>query len=255
MGHETVLIIGNNFRDQLAKFQRAEFAQPTNPNFGAMDYLETAKEEFAARSVSFYQAPDGSLHDYWSEKFYRTVEGGKYHFTPPGYRQVLIPVREIMTFTQWVKKNNGYPILQEREARDVNGHHKLGWNRVNANGDIIEMFAPTIPDAFFEYFESTPALLMLKPGACGTVIEYGEELPATNGYAGSANKGVIDFDAMGELMRINATQRWSRAKATAQSQMPQTWLTLKEIWNKYAHENTATNLKPQPHTNGPRSPL
>jgi hypothetical protein len=230
MGHKTVLVVGDNFRDQLDKYQRAEYASPTNRHFVPCDYLEEAKQEFAASYVSFLQDVNGSLHDPCDAQFFRPLNGEK---------QQYVRAKARMSFLDWVKKVNGYGILSEHEARDVEGKHKLGWTRVNAIGEVIEMFAADIPGGFFDWFESTDDILKLKPGAYGVVIDRNDEEVVANGFAGSARKAAIDFDAMREVMSTFAAERWDRAASVAGSQ---TWESFKVIWKKYENEKWSHEL-------------
>lgn len=239
MGHETVLVVGDNFRDQLDKYQRTEYASPTNRHFVPCDYLEEAKQEFAASYVSFLQDANGCLHDPCDPQFFRSLNGEKQQYVPIGFTEVRVRAKGRMSFLDWVKKVNGYCILTEHEARDVDGKHNLGWTRVNAIGEVIEMFAADIPGGFFDWFESTDDILKLKPGAYGVVIDRNDEEVAANGFAGSAKKAAIDFDAMREVMCTFAAERWGRAAAAAGSQ---TWESFKVIWKKYENQKWSHEL-------------
>ena len=233
MGHCTVLVIGDNFRDQLDKYQRAECASSTNRHLVPVDYLEEAKQEFAVASVSFIQDADGGLHDPSDTRFFRPIKGAKQPLLPRGFTEIRVRAKERMSFLDWVKRVNGYTILSEHQVRDVCGKHKLGWTRVNADGEVIEMFAAGIPGGFLDWFESTDDVLQLKPGATGLAIDRDGEEKTVNGFAGSAKKAAIDFDAMREVMRTAAAERWDHAAAAAGSQP---WVSFGAIWKKYENQ-------------------
>ena len=240
MGHETVLVIIDNFRDQLDKYQRDEYASPTNRHFVPVDYLEEAKQEFAFAHVTFLQDADGSFHDPCDATFFRPVNGENQQYVPIGFTEVRVRAKGRVSFLDWVKKVNGYDILTEYQVRDFDGKHKLGWTRVNAAGEVIEMFAPTIPGGFFDWFESTLDLWKLKPGAQGIVIDRELEEFHTNGFAGSARKAAIDFEAMRELMRTAAVERWDRAAAASGSQP---WQPFAALWKKYENQAYSQELR------------
>jgi hypothetical protein len=128
-------------------------------------------------------------------------------------------------------------MLSEHQVRDAEGKHRLGWNRVNADGEIIEMFAAGIPSGFFDWFSSIYDVFQLKPGATGIVTsDDGEETTVTC-FAGSAKKGAIDFDAMREVMRTAAAERWDRAvAAVACAAGPQSWIPFEALWKKYENQ-------------------
>jgi hypothetical protein len=219
MGGQVVLVIGDNFRDQLEKFRNTEFVQPSSPHLVAASNLEAAKEEYATVKRSFLRHVDGSLHNPWDPQFMRVVEGRKFPFVPPGYTSVLLLPKGNISFEKWVRRTFGFGILNVGENPDFLGEHAAGWVRVNGRGEIVEMMQRVIPEGFLDYFVSTDNSLLLKPGAKGIVIHQGEddEAPATDGFAGSATKGAIDLDAMRVSMRAAATDRWNRAAAAAGS--------------------------------------
>lgn len=230
MGHETVLVIGDNFMDQLDKYQRSEYAHPTNPHFVNIDRLDEAKKKFASATMRFLQHTDGSLHDPWDAQFWRQFGIGRERFVPIGFTEVDIPVQERMSFPDWVKKNYTNFTLPELQAPDLHGKHRLGWARVNSAGDVIELIERTIPGGFHDWFESTDDILKLKPGEEGLVItRAGEELAATS-FAGSARKAAIDFEGMLRVLHDCAAERWDRAAAARGSQ---TWEPFNDIWKRY----------------------
>jgi hypothetical protein len=237
MGHQTILVIGDNFRDQLDKYQRAEYASPTNRHLGPVNYLEEAKQEFAVCHVSFFQDADGNLHDPSDAKFFRAAHGEKQPLMPKGFKEVRLPAKGRISFLDWVKRVNGYDMLSEHQVRDADGKHKLGWNRVNADGEIIEMFAAGIPGGFYDWFSSIYDVFQLKPGAMGIVTNDDGEETTVTGFAGSAKKSAIDFDAMREVMRTAAAERWDRAvAAVACATGPQSWIPFEALWKKYQNQ-------------------
>lgn len=239
MGHETILVIGDNFRDQLEKYQSAEYAPPMSRHFFVVNILEDAEKYYATDTTCFLQHVDGSLHDPWDAQFWRPVNGGKQQYVPTGFSKISIPVKERMSFVDWVKKTYGYRILLEGQDPDIFGEHQGGWVRVNANGQICEMIERTIPGGFLDWFESTDDIFKLKLGAYGIVIDGENEASATNGFAGSAKKSEIDFDAMREVIRTCAAERWDRAAAAAGSQ---SWDSFQVIWKRYENQKYSHEL-------------
>lgn len=240
MGHETVLVIGDNFRDQLDKYQRAEYASPANRHLVAVDCLEEAEQEFSFADVSFLQDADGGLHDPCETQFFRRVNGENQQYVPIGFTEVRVRAKGRMSFLDWIKKVNGYGILTEHQARDVDGKHKLGWTRVNAAGEVVELFGAGIPGGFFDWFSSTENSFKLKPGASGIAIGRDGEETITNDFAGSATKAAIDFAGMREVMRTTAAERWDRAVAASGSQ---SWESFAALWKNFENQRFSLELR------------
>lgn len=240
MGHETVLVIGNNFRDQLDKYQRDEYASPMNRHFVTTNMLERATKHYLSDTKRFLKHVDGSLHGQWDPQFWQPVQGAKIHHVPISFSPVDIPVTELISFVDWIKENYGFCILNEGAEPDILGKHKHGWVRINVDREVCEIIERTIPGGFLDWFESTVDILKLKPGAQGFVIDGEKEESATNGFAGSARKDAIDFDAMREVMRTYAAERWDRAATASGSQ---TWESFELVWKRYDNQKYSHELR------------
>jgi ribonuclease HI len=241
MGAQVVLVIGDNFRDQLDKYRNT--APASSPHWVAVDKFAEVTQEHATVKNSFLKHVDGSLHDPWAPQFMRDIEGRKFQFVPAGYAPVLLPAKGNISFEKWVRRTyGGLGILADGEEPNFLGEHAGGWVRVNARGEIVELMMRIIPECFFDYFESTQNSFLLKPGAQGVVIDEGEgdAAPATTCFAGSATKGAIDFAAMREAMRAAATERWDRAAAASDSKP---WESFKTIWEKFESQPFSMELR------------
>jgi hypothetical protein len=162
---------------------------------------------------------------------------------PENYTEVKIPLNEIVSFRDWA--TNGVSDIAEGQEPDTCGKkNKLGWVRVNAIGEVIEIIERTIPGGFFDWFEGTDNRWKLKHGAVGRVIrrnwyDWIEE-PATNGYAGSARKGDIDLDGMRVKIHKAAADWWNCA---AMARVSKTWETFDVVREKYRGEEHSAALK------------
>ena len=236
MGHMTVLVIGNDAKDQLDKFQRNEYADPKNRHFVVVDALERVKRDYLSGTKGFLRRADGTLHDPYAAEFWRPLpNGGKQLYVPENYTEVRIPLNEIVSFRDWA--TNGVTVLAEGQEPDIHGRNTSGWVRVNASGEIIEIVDRTIPGGFFDWFEETDNRWKLKPGAVGCVIrgngcDWIEE-PATDGYAGSARKDAIDLDGMRNPMHEAAADWWDCAASASGSKR---WEPFEVIWKKYERD-------------------
>jgi len=208
MGHISILVIGDNFRDQLQKYQFDSYADPSNRHFVTEDVLAKVKSEYASSTDRFLRDRDGRLHNPYDKKRFPVPAVFQ---VPDVFAEVRIPLSERMSFVEWAKMWHGLNLLAHRAEPEVHGEHKLGWIRIDANGDVMEAFRRTIPDGFFQWFVRTESQFQLKPGARGLNINGGEISLATEGFAGLARKSAIDFKAMREVIRAFAGERWDRA--------------------------------------------
>lgn len=200
MGHLTVLVIGNNFRDQLYKYQHMEYAPLDSRHIVAVDILERTKTEVLA-----------------NVKKYRPLEGGE-----------TLESRLL----DWAK-SFGFPPLAEGQVPDIVKTHKYGWMRTDSDGKVCELVQRTVPGSFFDGFEDTDNRWKLKPGATGVVIDGKKEELATDGFAGSARKCDIDLDGMRYPIQKAAADWWDCAMDACNSM---SWECFGVIWERHQKE-------------------
>jgi Alternate to MurJ len=58
-------------------------------------------------------------------------------------------------FLDWAKSWYGDCVIAEGQEPGVYGKNKSGWIRVNAVGEVVELFERTIRGVFFDWFEGT----------------------------------------------------------------------------------------------------
>ena len=128
-------MIGNDAKDQLDKFQRAEYADPKSRHFVFVDQLERAKIDYSVRTRRFLRHADGTLHDPYAAEFWRPGPNGKQLCVPENYTEVKIPLNEIVSFRDWA--TNGISAIAEGQEPDSYGKNESGWVRVNAIGEVM----------------------------------------------------------------------------------------------------------------------
>jgi len=230
MGHCTVLVIGENAQDQFDKFQRAEYAHPTqNRHFVVIDVLEENRARYARETQRMLRDAGGALHDPWDARFWRPLVAGDEdavpttrpiatnltnrtrQYVPEGFREEQVPVRELQSFREWITRRHGFKVLEPNETPDLADKHRGGWLRVDPAGEIVEAMDRTIPGGEWDWFERTIDVFKLKPGASGLSIRDGERV--VHDRAGAARKGDIDFDAMRADEAQADAALWDRAAA------------------------------------------
>ena len=100
MGHMTVLVIGNDPKDQLDKFQRADYADSKNRHFVVVDTLEREKRDYI---------PGGFLD--WFEE---TDNRWKLKHEAVGY---------VIRSSDWIEElaTDGYAGSARKDAIDLDG--------------------------------------------------------------------------------------------------------------------------------------
>lgn len=73
-------------------------------------------------------------------------------FLPEGYREVEMPLREVLSFAEWVKDWHGRDCIQEDETPDLSEQHKYGYCIVDQDGKPIKCIHRTNPNAKWDYW-------------------------------------------------------------------------------------------------------
>ncbi|PXX41442.1 hypothetical protein DFR42_10793 [Undibacterium pigrum] len=193
MGHQTILVIGDNFRHQLGKFQRVDYADPLSEHMTLADIMDEAIEEFETSD--------------WPSKG---------------------------NLLEWVVRIHGVAILNQDQEPDFRDTHKEGWVRLDDKGNICEIVSRTIPEGFFDYIECSINSWKLKSGAKAYVFDRYDDFPASDGFAGSAQKAAIDFEGMRDLVQHHAACRWDSAAEVRGSMV---WKPFSYFWEKYPNQN------------------
>lgn len=251
MSHFAVMVIGPNVEQQLAPYHEFECTGTVDQYVQTIDKLEVLKADYETDTRTRMRGPNGELVSAYDDIFYRdpTPEekgkigmgsgfgGGlswtskdwgdglgyrtKVHFTPEGWHEVEIPVKDFMTLIEFVKyqTSDNFPILKENEDTDLNERCKWGWARVNAAGDLIEFTDRTNPNAEWDWWQlggRYSGWLKLKAGASGETGRKGLMGSCLNdgaGWVDSAMKRDIDFDGMRDKDGNDAAARWDKAAA------------------------------------------
>jgi hypothetical protein len=238
MGHENVLVIGNDFRGQLDVYRRTECTPGTSGRFVSVDILDEAKRRFAAGEYC-HLIESNRLYNSPYSRYWRVIQNGKHDYLPIAYDKAKISDISI-NFLECVKKYYGSNILNEADEPALQGKDYLGWARVNADNEVIELIDRVILDGFFDWFSKTHDVWKLKPGCHGFNMDYDWEEYPSSLYAGSAKKSAIDLEGMRKSMHVAAAERWDHAFSTCKSQK---WDSYKQVWKKYENQKFSMELQ------------
>lgn len=232
MSHFSVLVIGDDFEQQLAPFHEFECTGKNDQYVQDIDETAEKHEEFKAATQSMVRCPDGTLVDSHDDRFYRepTPEelkelgplaftgwsDGKYHRSkdwndgqgyrpkiheiPSDHEQVEVPFESFRAYLA--------DYCEEKEVNkpvdmnlNLDGEHKYGYFIYDQDTDTVEkVIRRTNPNAKWDWYVvggRWTGFLKLKPGAIGT--------------SDQATKGAIDFDSMRNDAGLKAAQTWDKA--------------------------------------------
>lgn len=261
MSHFTVLVIGEDVEGQLQPFHEFECTGTVDEYVQSVDQLDEAREEYASQKERRFKAPDGTLLSPYDDQFYRDptpeewkkighvmgsgISSGlvyasrdwgdglgyraKVHFTPEGFEEIELGVADTCTFREFVEEYYERPLLAEGESADVEGEHKWGWYRVNADGEVTELTRRTNPNAKWDWWMlggRWSGLFKLKSGHTGTLGEsglMGSRFAEGDDRCDQARKASIDFESMREAAAGKAGEEWDLARSVAGGESWETW--------------------------------
>ena len=225
MGSTSILVIGDDWRDQLDRYQSMEYAHPLSPHIVHINRLPDALKRYSRATSAMFRLPDGREVADFDEIPDEVMRKGVQ------LNIVRYPLNGAKPFAEWARSEYGVGSLSAGAEPDFTGDHRWGWIRMNDAGEVAELIERTIPGGFFFCFSGTCATFLLKPSATGWNIDSsGRVTEVTEGYVGSARLSDIDFLAM-EQKRINDIQeQWD---AVHRASAGVTWTSFAEIRKKY----------------------
>ncbi|MBS1198482.1 MAG: hypothetical protein H6R18_2267 [Proteobacteria bacterium] len=220
MGHTVILVIGDDYEDQLDKFQNSEHADPQNRHWVTCDVLVSTIKAYEERPPN----------DVWGD----------------------------VSFLDWVRKSFCIRVLEEQQEPDLAGLDRNGWIRLGPDGQVSELIHRSIPNGFFDFVSSEVVAFPLKKDRKAAIdiarekarlkwefrkrlgiLRTGEQEPEAIDADGftftdSAAKRDIDFESMRAAIRAAAEERWEHAANACGSQK---WKPFDVIWEKYRKAN------------------
>lgn len=234
MGSSSVLIIGDDWREQLDRYQSMEYAHPLNPNIIHINRLPEAITSYLKATTAFFRLPDGRE----AEDFNLIKE----HSRRSGSVSLTIvhkPLNGAVPFYEWAKRQYCVNKLEPETEPDFFGQHRWGWIKLNEADEVTELVERAIPGNFFFYFLGTCKKFLLKPGTIGwDIIDSGKVYVVTEGHAGSARFSDIDFAGMQQKIVEDAQERWDTIHRIAGDK---TWKPFTEIRQKYPPQTEKYN--------------
>lgn len=248
MSHFSVTVIGPNVEAQLAPYHEFECTGKSDQYVQNVDETAEVLAGYEKDTRSMNKGPEGQMVAAYEDMFYRepTEEelkqigpmggsgcgGGisyrsqdwgdgkgyrpKIKFLPEGWENVDVPVKEIMTVTEYLQweKGEDHAILNETDAPDLEGNAKYGYSRVNEHGGLVESIRRTNPNAEWDWYQiggRWSGFLKLKEGVEGhwgdkswTNMNEADDM----GRCDHTTKGNIDIAGMRHEAGIKASNKW-----------------------------------------------
>jgi hypothetical protein len=251
MSHFTVLVIGDNVAEQLAPFHEFECTGTNDKYVQEIDETESERADYEKATRKRYRDSQGTLHDPYDDRFYRefTPEekakhgtrfmgtgGGdgiswhskdwgdgrgyraKVHFMPEGWEEVDVPVKDFMSFRDFIDYNYSRKTILEGETPDIEGDHKYGYTVVDKDGNVVKTVDRTNPNRKWDWYQMGGrwnGFFKLKKDGVGVRGEASLISKMDPDYkapgrdrADATLKGEIDIEGMREEARQKAASEW-----------------------------------------------
>lgn len=128
--------------------------------------------------------------------------------------------KETKTFGSFIEDYYSYQRIAEDETPDLEGEHKYGWYRENANGEVIEVIDRTNPSRKWDWWQiggRWSGMIQLKMGVSpfeawnGERSRFDDTKQAPNTFD-SARKGDIDIQGMRLEARTKAALKYDEVR-------------------------------------------
>lgn len=189
MSHFSVVVIGENYEEQLAPYHEFECTGRADEYVQSVDITDEVRSEYEKGTRRMVILPSGEAISAYDNRFYRepTAEerallgpfagtgygkgmswtsqdwgDGKGYQTrvldlslAPGAEEKDLPYPEVMSFREfcdyWVEK----PIVKPGEEPDYSedGNHKWGWIEVDDAGEVVKVIRRTNPNSRWDWYE------------------------------------------------------------------------------------------------------
>lgn len=235
MGSSSLLIIGDDWQDQIDRYAEMECTDPLSPHIFHRNSLSIAHQEYANATSTIIRLEDGREFSSFAELDNETAShpGRLLNKGEQTIQLISTPFNGAIPFNEWTKNRYDYlKVLSPGEEPDLKDKHRYGWMILNEVGDIVELITREKKyESHFYYFQGTWGGFLLKPDTAGWEIDnMGKEIPASGGIAGRARFSDIDFAAMRERQIEMIGAPWDIVHHVTRGE---TWHTFEQIRQKH----------------------
>lgn len=168
MSHFPVLVIGDDPVKQLAPYHEFECTGYDDEFVQDVDETEDYRERYESETRRMLVSPDGERLDYYDERFYTKIPtegeriaaaykpGEKFHEIPEGWVETEVPTRDLMTFTEWVRReddDDGERPWELRPGEERTEAHKYRYVELDENDEVVRVVRRTNPDKKWDWWQ------------------------------------------------------------------------------------------------------
>jgi hypothetical protein len=192
MSHFSVLVIGENVKEQLQPYHEFECTGTNDQYVQNMDVKDKLISSYTNPETTrkmYKEVATGVLSSPWEDRFHReptieeqaeigiggsgvaTTKGGerfkfdskdwgdgrgyrsKVCFLPDGYIKVELPISECESLRDFVEDSEGLSCIGKYDTPDLDGDEKYGWARFDTDGTLIEAYDRTNPNRKWDWWE------------------------------------------------------------------------------------------------------
>lgn len=222
MSHFSVMVIGEDVAKQLAPYHEFECTGEVDEYVQSVEKLGELRAEYEGSERNMVKLlTDGRTIDDCDESLYRPATpeeieriknrcaaGLRYKHSsvnntylvrelPEGAEEVQLPVSQLVSFEEFVKREYERPVLKTGTEPDLHGEHKWGWIEADEDGKVVSFIDRTNPNAKWDWWVEGgrwSGRLLLKNGS----------------RADSALAQDIDFETMAAKATKEATERFDQ---------------------------------------------
>lgn len=209
MSHFTVLVIGDNYEQQLAPYHEFECTGEDNEFVQDIDITEETRQEYQESKQHMVRSPDGSIESPFTKegeykaKFLReptpeeAAEGGmlgigrrgdlhyvsrdfkdgrgyraKIYEVPEGCTEIDVPTSEVMSFTDYATRYERRPVVKNGDPIPRRDRYKYGYVILNSANEVVKIVRRTNPNARWDWYQvggRWSGYFKMKPTAVGAV--------------------------------------------------------------------------------------
>lgn len=181
-----------------------------------IDKTAELRERYTMDERDMLRSTEGALFEAYDDRFYRarTAEeeaaadrfdrGRKVRFVPEGCVEERVPTREVMSFRQYVEREDCDRVVPFGTEPDTAGAHKYGYVLLTADGDVYKVIDRTNPNKKWDWWTV---------GGRWSGMLVPEGAAKADGSSDVQRIGDIPIAALRDAAGSEAGKRWDRRTA------------------------------------------
>lgn len=168
MSHFPVLVIGDHPERFLAPYHEFECTGYDDEYVQTIDETEEYRENYEEDTKRMLVSPEGERYEYYDERFYTKVPteeeriksgrdpGENFHEVPEGWTEQVVPAKDLMTFTEWVREHestvDGERPWELHPGQEKTEDHKYRYIEFDENDEVVRIIRRTNPNKKWDFW-------------------------------------------------------------------------------------------------------